>query len=106
MRIGPLDSHGQPVNSSFFEPGLTQYDYKSAVRKIKLQFKKIKIICHFVSKGWSSTSEDITIGAGLHGFCEHCVVYVAVYGYKEGYYRKVLFYGSSDYSFHIYSTPS
>ena len=38
VRIGPLDSHGQPVNSSFFEPGLTQYDYKSAVRKNKLQF--------------------------------------------------------------------
>lgn len=85
--IGPLDARGQPVNATLFEPGLTHFDYKSAVRDIILIWRRLFypfIILYSDLQGWSSISDEIKIGSGMRHFCQHCVVYVAVYGYQEG----------------------
>lgn len=86
--IGPLDARGQPVNASLFEPGMTHFDYKSAVRGslsfFRCRLSSYFIVVHYVMQGWSSITDEIKIVAGMRYFCEHCVVYVAVYGYQEG----------------------
>ena len=65
ITFGALDGSGQPANASLYEPGRSHYDYKSAE--------------------WAAVSDQIEVSAGMAHFCQHCVIYIAVYGYKKGF---------------------